>query len=29
MSLDGAVISGNDEVSGEYKEITAHYSYYR
>ena len=29
MSLDGAVISGDDEVSGEYKEITAHYSYYR
>lgn len=29
MSLDGAVISGDDTVSGEYKEITAHYSYYR
>ena len=29
MSLDGAVISGVDEVSGEYREITAHYSYYR
>lgn len=29
MSLDGAVISGFDEVSGEEKEITAHYSYYR
>lgn len=29
MSLDGAVISGFDLVSGEEKEITAHYSYYR
>ena len=29
MSLDGAVISGPDEVSGEEKEITVHYSYYR
>ena len=29
MSLDGAVISGFDEVSGSEKEITAHYSYYR
>ncbi|MBQ7700134.1 MAG: hypothetical protein IJT49_07315 [Clostridia bacterium] len=29
MSLDGAVISGPDEISGEEKEITAHYSYYR
>ena len=29
MSLDGAVISGPDEVSGKEKEITAHYSYYR
>ena len=29
MSLDGAVISGDDLVSGGYKEITAHYSYYR
>ena len=29
MSLDGAVISGDDLISGGYKEITAHYSYYR
>ena len=29
MSLDGAVISGFDEISGGEKEITAHYSYYR
>lgn len=29
MSLDGAVISGFDEISGGEREITAHYSYYR
>ena len=29
MSLDGAVISGDDEITGEQREITAHYSYYR
>ncbi len=29
MSLDGAVISGDDEISGGRMEITAHYSYYR
>ena len=29
MSLDGAVISGDDEISGGPKEITPHYSYYR
>ncbi len=29
MSLDGAVINGDDEITGGQREITAHYSYYR